>query len=473
MTDQVPGNEPQAQSSAEDLSRSNVIVTKVKFGYRKLTNVEAVSRQFGAVGLKIAKDANCTAILHEIRQRLLRKESLNEVASYLNEQKVPVGPYAIKKSWTGPLLEGLVRSPLLQGVLGTGTTQFYYPELAHFTPSEQEEVWRELDSRNRRRPSEQPNPRLGVARNSTLWPGRGILCENCHEPLWWVSATQLKCRNARPGSGNRCWNQVLVPAPLLLQKLFPQLVVLLGHHPQLLDNLIDATWAEYPGTSHQGHQLIQILETQMVELDQQTKRLAEAIAKVPNSAALVDQLVRTESEVRRLTDLCDETKRRLADTSAWISREDVVASLAEKMAELSKTSYSFGERLRAMFPDIVVHPVQALDSAQVRPRIIVRVHGGTTTPEIPSELVIDAFDPPDYIKHSSACARFLAENPYLGTCHAIGQHLGLHKVTVNRALRYAEVMQQHQADDPYVVLTQPPKKASRWRKQSLQQLDAT
>ena len=95
MTDQVLRNGPQAQSSPKDSFQGHAVVTKVKFGYRKLTDEEAASGQFGAVGLKIAKDANCTAILHEIRQRLLRKESLNEVASYLNEQKVPVGPYEV------------------------------------------------------------------------------------------------------------------------------------------------------------------------------------------------------------------------------------------------------------------------------------------------------------------------------------------------------------------------------------------
>lgn len=319
--------------------------------------------------------------------------------------------------------------------------------------------------------AERPHRRLGVPHSATLWPARSIRCAICHEPLWWVSRTHLKCQNARSAGGHACWNQVLVPTPLLVEKLFPLLVALLDHHPQSLDNLIDVVWSEHPETSFQGQRLIETIESQLGDLAQQSKRLAVAIATIPDSAALVDQLAQTESEARRLTHLRNETQDKLARSEGWVSREDIAASLADFMTELSKTSYSFGERLRTLVPDIVAHPVQALDSAQVRPRVIVRLSAGTT-PETPCELVVDAFDPPDYIQHASACARFLAENPYLGTCATIGEHLGVHKMTVSRALRYAAVMQRHQTNDPYVVLTQPPKNASRWRKQSLQQPDA-
>ena len=319
--------------------------------------------------------------------------------------------------------------------------------------------------------TKRPHRRLGVPHNCTFWPARGIRCAICQDPLWWASPTQLKCQNARPGNGYTCWNQVLVPVPLLVQKLFPPLITLLGHHPSLLDNVIDVVWSEHPGTSFQGQRLIETTESQLSELDQQEKRLVAAIATIPDSAALVAQLASTESEVRRLSQLRDATRAKLARSGGWVSREDIAASLSDSMGELSKTSYSFGERLRSLLPDIVVHPVQALDSPQVRPRIVVRIPGDAT-PGTPRELVIDAFAPPDYIKHATECARFLAENPYLGTCDLIGEHLGLNRMTVSRALRYAEVMRQHHANDPYVVLTQPPKKASRWRKESLQQPDA-
>lgn len=467
MRAQPPEPRPQTPSTAKD----HVVVTKVKYGYLKLTDEEAASGQFGPVGLKIAKDSNCTAILHGVRQQLLQKHSLNEAAASLNERNVPVDPYATNKFWTGPLLEGLMRSPLLQGLLETGTKRSYHPELAHFTQAEQGELWRELDSRNRRRPAEQPHRRLGVSRSDTLWPGRGILCSICDEPLWWVSATQLKCRNTRPGSRCSCWNQVLVSAPLLRQNLFPQLVALLGHHPQILSDLVDAAWTEYPGTSHQAHRQLQIVEEQIADLKQQESRLVEAIAKMPDSAALLEQLGRTESELRRLNELRSTAQLKLAEP-VGISREDIAASLVDVLTELSTTSYVFGDLLRAMFPDLVVYPVQALDSPQVRPRVIFRIPTTATTSATPGDLVINAFEPPDYIKHATACARFQAENPYLGTCHVIGEHLGLHKLTVSRALRYAEVMRQHQTNDPYVVLTQPPAKASRWRKQSLQPPDA-
>lgn len=462
-----PESRPQPPSTAKD----QVVVTKVKCGYLKLTDEKAASGQFGPVGLKIAKDANFTAVFHEIRQQLLQKKSLNEVAASLNEQKVPVGSYATNKFWTGRLLEKLMRTPLLQGLLGTGTKRSYHAELAHFTQAEQEELWRELDSRNRRRPAEQPHRRLGVSRSDTLWPARGILCSICEEPLWWVSATQLKCRNARPGSRTPCWNQVLVPAPLLRQKLFPPLVALLRHHPQILSDLIDAAWTEFPGTSHHVHRDLQMIDEQLAELRQQGSRLVDAIAKMPDSTALLEQLGRTESELRRLNELRDAAQLNLADP-VGISREDIAASLADVLTELSTTSYVFGDHLRSMFSGLMVYPVQALDSPQVRPRVVFRMPQIATISATPGDLVIDAFEPPDYIKHATACARFQSENPYLGTCHVIGEHLGIHKLTVSRALRYAEVMRQHQTTDPYVVLTQPPAKASRWRKQSLQPPDA-
>src|SRR5436190_1997845 len=137
------------------------MVMKVRYGYRKLTKDEAESGQFGTRGLRITKIITATPILLQMRIMVLKSVSYEAIAEWLNDEGIPVGPYATNGMWTGALVQGLLQDPILSGqrrfrkgvtriTYRTGKTKTKanpnapemqeYPELAHFTLEEHREL---------------------------------------------------------------------------------------------------------------------------------------------------------------------------------------------------------------------------------------------------------------------------------------------------------------------------------------------
>jgi len=89
------------------------MVGKNRFGYRKLTKEEAASGKYGSVGLRIAKLPEYTAILLEMRRRVMNGDSYVVVAEWLIEEGITPGPYVEK--WTGRVVKELLRDQILIG----------------------------------------------------------------------------------------------------------------------------------------------------------------------------------------------------------------------------------------------------------------------------------------------------------------------------------------------------------------------
>jgi DNA invertase Pin-like site-specific DNA recombinase len=145
------------------------MVLKLKYGYRKLTAEQAQSGQFGPVGLRIAKRPECTAVIREIRDRVVRGDSYVRIADWLNMKGSPPAPTSkAVRAWTGRVVKDLLRDPILSGrrrfratvcrmVYKTGRHRVErnpdkpeekeYPELAHLTSEEHAEVLGVMEAR--------------------------------------------------------------------------------------------------------------------------------------------------------------------------------------------------------------------------------------------------------------------------------------------------------------------------------------
>jgi DNA invertase Pin-like site-specific DNA recombinase len=361
------------------------MVQKVMFGYRKLTKDEANSGQFGPKGLRIVKLVECTPIILEMKRRVMRGDSYPAIAKWLNSEGISPGPYVKLGRWTGRLVNCLLRSPLLSGtrtfrnvahqrIYKTGKfkrtknptpDKMEHVELAHMSREEQEALWKVMDARDAKKGKRQPHRRKDTAREDTLWPGQHLSCPFCHDKLYWNSPTLLKCRNTISGRSTDCWNQVLVNAEQVRQKLLPKLVEALSAQPGLLDVLINAAWAEFERSANLYNRKRTADEKRLKEYVGDAQTLAKAIAKQPLDT-LIAELDKTENEIKKLkTELARDQKQREQETR-FLSREDIVARLPEALLELSRTSFEFCAVMREMFPDFYVQPIQALDTPQAR-----------------------------------------------------------------------------------------------------------
>lgn len=454
--------------------------------YRKLTKEEADSGQFGPKGLRMAKIPECKPIIREMKCRAERGDSYPMIAEWLNDEDIPPGPYVKSGRWTGPLVNSFLRYSGLSGtrkhreiihqrIFKTGKfkrkrnenpEQAYYPELAHMSVDEQQALNQAMAARNPKKNKEASHPRKGIARGDTLWPGNHITCGVCEKCLYWNSPKQLKCRNTLASRCTKCWNQVLVNAEKVRLKLIPRILEALSARPELFNSLVDAAWAEFERSVNVQNRKRTADEKQLKEFQKDAQKLAEAIAKQPLDT-LITELAKTEKEIKKLkTELSRDQKKQEQETQ-FLSREDAVARLPEALLDLSRTSFEFGAVMREMFPHFYVQPIQALDTPQIHPRVILWL------PEQPSDfpdgntllresITIDAFDAPLHIANAQSCWQVKQDHPDW-SLDDIAEHQHLNRMTVKRSLSYARLMQERGTTDPFIELTEKPAKASRWK----------
>lgn len=482
----IPDTQRRVRRTASHSFKNGGMVQLVKFGYRKVSREEAAAGVAGPIGLRIAKCPQDTPVIRQMRDKVLQGDSYNTIARWLDECGIKPGPYAKLGYWTGRLVEDLLRNPLLSGLrqfgrihskllfssgkhqrkrnLNPETT--YYSELAHLTPEEHKELIEVMDARNPRRGTERPHKRKGIPRKESYWPGQHLKCSICGDEMYWVSPTELKCQHARPGSNYSCWNQVLVNADEVRQKLLPQFMNVIRQDPELWQILIDAAWDEYHRTSAHAQRKLSDLERRRNDLESQSRTLAAAIARRPDLDALLDQLALVESDLNRVRREIETERSRLSLSCRWLTRADLEEQAVDAVQELARTSRTLGSVLSRLFPELRVVPIQAVDCPLVRPRVIWTLPAPTGDGSL--DLVADAFEPSLPAKHAQACQVCREQHPDLSLAQ-LAERLGINRMAVKRALDYARRMQAAGLTEPYRVLTAPPVQASRWRKQSLQE----
>jgi hypothetical protein len=153
-----------------------------------------------------------------------------------------------------------------------------------------------------------------------------------------------------------------------------------------------------------------------------------------------------------------------------MSREDIERSLPEVLSTLIESSVEFADVLRRFFKTFVIQPVQALDTGQVRPRAVLSFEVGVESDEPEQsarteEVVLNVFNPPDHIDAVPQVRKLRSKIPR-PTYREIGKETGIHLMTIKRAAKYIKLMIEAGTTDPYVVLTEKPGSASRWRQAS-------
>lgn len=362
------------------------MVLKIRFGYHRLTQEEAASGEQGPKGLRIARTAELTPIIREMRERVLRGESYETIARWLNDSEIPPGEYVELREWTGRLVADFLRNPILHGlrtfrkrehklIFSSGEHRrqncanpeyAFVPELAHMTKEEQEELWAAMD---RYSPARGDHQRKGIARRMSYWPGQHLQCTICGAEMYWSARGHLKCRNTFAGRVTKCWNHSIVEAEQVRTKVLPALLSQLRSLPDAFRLLVDAAWSEFQRQSMRGARKLQGIETRIAERIRDRERLTTLLVKLADSESMLERLGETEREIAQMRLEADQERNVMRTKVLCLTREEVETRIDEAVLHLARTSYEFGALMRRTFPDFVMIPVQALDTLQVRPRL--------------------------------------------------------------------------------------------------------
>jgi hypothetical protein len=162
------------------------------------------------------------------------------------------------------------------------------------------------------------------------------------------------------------------------------------------------------------------------------------------------------------------------------SRDALTIDPRGALIELANTSYEFADLLRKILPRFVLQPIQALDSGQVHPRALLTLDLSCLLPTKdgvpmcqPEDFEIDVFEAPVHIKHLAAVIEAKKATVLRGEKHTLALlagDVGIHRMTVKRALAYHRLMEAEGLDEPFRVLSVPPPNAPRWKARGKERL---
>jgi site-specific DNA recombinase len=217
----------------------------------------------------VRKDPGAEATYDQWFRRLEKGESYAEVSDWLNEIGIPTGDWFETQTWNGPLVSKVTHNPILKGlrrrnervsrrVNKTGRHRSekapkefrlyrHVPHFAFIEPQRYDRVIKLLADRNGhycRNGDNGQDPRAGVSRRWTRWPGQHVYCGICGRLFGWGGNGQkdyLMCQGAKL---HRCWLGVGCDGRLAAERIAAAVLQEIEGLPDFDEAFLEAVNAE-------------------------------------------------------------------------------------------------------------------------------------------------------------------------------------------------------------------------------------
>lgn len=428
-----------------------------------------------------------TSVLLELYTRLRDNPNCSHAASWLNSKGIPTGPYHRNKEWDTRMVRRLVDNPLLKGFARRGDRHtekhhetgrrisvknpdgaYFYPcpHLAHIPTELWEEVNALLDSTNEgmgRKPVDGRDPRAGVARKMTLFPGQHIRCGICRRLCYWGAHKSIKHMVCSGAHDYMCWNSVHIDGVMAGQRILEAVYSKLEELPDFDEAFIAqareteaALRASRPSELMAAEQALQACERELENLyDQRAKTgdddiLGRKIAQVKN-----DHL----QHKLKLSSL----RAAGAQEQEFPTMKQLRACARTALAELSHESPDLGVLMKRLIPRMTVVPYRLCDGGKIVHRVrftlnLVPFLGGLAVPSevdglLRHEMSIDLFNPPQRVRFRKQILELRAGG--LTEAQA-AEYVKITITAAQHAAKLDKLMKERGLTDPYLLLTDPP-----------------
>ncbi|QDT37573.1 recombinase family protein [Stratiformator vulcanicus] len=382
----------------------------------------------------------------EVFRRLEEGHSNAEIADWLNDEKVPVGPHVKKKKWDGTLLGQNIHNPILKGVRErnrretkrenrTGRRisvkappeallQRDCPNLVIIDPDRYDLVIRAVDARNAhyaRGRKAAADSRKGVPRKRTVRPGQSLSCGICGRVLYYGGHGQndrFMCSGARD---HHCWNGVTCSGFDTSRKVLAAVIGHLRSQATFIDELRNSIELELQKAFAADNDRLTAINKQRTEVAKEIDNITLAVAKSGGSNALLGRLSQLENEERRIQLELDNLHRRRQPLPPLPSEEELNQMIGRLADEVDRTSPEFHRIMSALLPDATVMPVRQclgnglglrltglLHLVEIVPGLATKLDLSAESYTVPIEL--DLFDPPQPVVIREDVIRLTEEN---------------------------------------------------------------
>lgn len=444
----------------------------------------------------LRKDPAFEAIYDKVFQLLEDGASFAEVADWLNQNNVPVGPHARKKEWTGPMVAKAVRNPILKGVRirnrkiskrnnKTGDRravdappeellQRECPHLAFIEPARYDRVLKKVNARNKkygRKKRDGVDSRLGTVWKQTNWPGQHLRCDICRHIYYWSGVLGRRCLMCSGAYNYQCWNSLTFEGESTVRRITQAIWKKIRELPdfdcEFLTMLRQQLKEET--TRSQSHQ--KELERQRNSVQRQIANVTDTIAEVGKSESLKDKLKALEDQLEQLDLALVELRESQHDQIELPSMDDIRAAAEELFTTFVPEDQESARLLRRLITTMVVMPVRLCDNGAVVARVRLTLNlaalssSGHTAAEfgeaMTCELTVDLFNDPQRAAYRERVVSLQAE----GLTHRqIAEQLKLTLPAVQRAINLDRKMKELGLTDPYVAVLEPPADCKKLRR---------
>ena len=433
----------------------------------------------GASDEEVQKDPEAVAIYEKWISMLEDGATYAEVARWLESENVPTGQYCTTEKWSGAMVKRLTYNPILKGerlrnkrMVDRGHNGRpkcidappeellvrMVPHLAFVEPDRWDRLIRQLDERNRKyqRSAERCNdPRAGIPKRQTRWPGQHLRCGVCGRLYvhgGHGKKERMMCNGAREYS---CWNSMTVDAAEVANAVAGDIRELVRSLPSF-----DEAWvAEYES------QRLTMLKTQNSELKRVKAELAKeersvdnligALAELGSSPSVLEKIRAGESKVQLLKDRVHQLEKASSETIALPSLEEIVAVSDKSFEDVAIADQNFGRMMKSVVDEFFVLPYRLADGGHVQPKIAYRACLASLVDHPDLELL--QFDRVVDLTKKPRRLRFLEDVVEMvdsGAKHAeIAAELGIFKTEVGYAMALHRKMLALGIDDPWVPVT--------------------
>jgi site-specific DNA recombinase len=435
------------------------------------------------------KDDAATLVYKEWFRMLREDPNAEAVADWLNNQGVPVGKYAQGTHWTGKMVRRITRNPILKGMPERGNKvtvkrhetgrrvsvnnpdgpeTYSCPHLAHVDPAEFDEVNALVREANRgfgRKPVGGSDPRKGVSRKRTVWPGQHALCGICGRLYYWGGHGQTDHMMCSGNRGYTCWNGITFDGRLAATAIAGRVLAAIEQLPGFDPALVERVRAEAGAEQDTRAEELRQLDREEVETRRAAERVLATIeaslAGTP-SGMLADRLTALEARLAAIPREREAIRRRPAVVRELPDVGEIKALARRALERLATGDPEFGRQMRVLLPEVTVFPVRAINGGRVvaRARIVLDLASlleGTTAAAVGrvlrQVLWVDLFEPAQRIKLRTQIAALRASGQ---TEREVAAVLGIQQPTVQRAMVLTRLMAFHGLTDPYEPLAGPP-----------------
>jgi hypothetical protein len=336
--------------------------------------------------LDLVRDTGAEAIYDRIFAMLEDGASYAEVADWLNDKHVPVGPYSRLTRWTGQMVARLVHNPILKGVRernrhvtrkhhGSGKRKSVKakpeelrtricPHLAFIDPERYDRVLYLLEARNKnkgRKPVNGPDPLLNRPRKRTVWPGQHLACSVCNRLFVYGGHGQAGFLTCKGIDTYNCWNTFSVCGAEAGRRIFAAVLTAIQALPQFDDGFRQIVAMKLQTADKDHGERLRELDREKAKIELQQQNLLAQLREYGPSSFIRDDAQRLEDAKAHVVFQISKEKLAKPVDASLPSIEDLKSMAMEAIGVLAPGSAEFLRQMQQLVPQIWLYPFRLLD----------------------------------------------------------------------------------------------------------------